>query len=238
MMKKLIITMAVVATATVLHAGAPVRIDTPMTQAVGNWYVGAYGGMNFMQSGIQSYRYNRENYDVSKSKKIGWDAGIKVGYDFDPAATVRPVLEAEWLVSGFNQDLKYVGEDEWKKEKTNTLTTALMVNALAKFNAGSFQPYFGAGAGFYHMSMDAKYKYDDWSKFRKDFSLNAAGFAWQAIAGTDYKLDANWALFVEYKWLAMHIPDAKNKPWEGVDGGYTKSLMAQQQVNLGVKYSF
>jgi len=238
MMKKLMITMAVVATATVLHAGAPVRIDTPMTQAVGNWYVGAYGGMNFMQDGIQGYRYWRENADtsISKSKKIGWDAGLKVGYDFDPAATVRPVLEAEWLVSGFNQDLKVAGEDWWEKQKTNTLTTALMVNALAKFNAGAFQPYFGAGAGFYHMSMDAKNWCNNHKTYHKDFGLNAAGFAWQAIAGTDFKLDANWALFVEYKWLAMHIPDAKNKPWER--DGYTKSLMAQQQVNLGVRYSF
>ena len=234
MMKKLLIGMAaVVATALVAHAGnPPAQWNQPATQAVGNWYVGAYGGMNFGQTSLKADSF--EGPSISTKKKIGWQAGFKVGYDFDTAAWVRPVLEGEWFVSGYNQNVTFpdgYGPGEPETVKFNTLINALMVNALAKFDAGSFQPYLGLGAGFYHMSMD--YKEDE--GYKGNF-VHGAGFAWQALAGCDYKIDANWSIFTEYKWFAMYIADAKNKPATGEN--FVKSVMAQQQVNLGVRYQF
>ena len=230
MMKKLMITMAVVATATVLHAGAPVRIDTPMTQAVGNWYVGAYGGMNVWQSGIDCWHITDAD-EIPKSRKIGWNAGFKVGYDFDPAAAVRPVLEVEAFYNAFTRGHTFKSKGKvFGTEKFTVNSQAMMANALAKFDAGTFQPYAGAGLGVYTLAADMDLPSGHFDNYK------ATGLAWQLLAGSDYKLCANWALFAEYKWLNYEIAGHKNKPRRG--DHYTQARIGQQLVNLGVRYSF
>jgi len=233
MMKKLLITMAVVATAGVLHAGPksvymPPTIDKPMTSAA--WYVGAYGGGSFWQSDFINPRTG-----MSMNRKIGWDAGMKVGYDFNTAAPVRLVLELDGMFTGFNRSADMSGGGLRARApvyneqyKWNVRSFSLMANALAKFDCGAFQPYLGAGAGFHTTRITSELDGVRW------FKESCNGFAWQVLAGSDYKLDANWALFAEYKWVNYQIP----KGYEGRKIGMVKSNIGQQLVNLGVRYTF
>ena len=228
MMKKLIAIAAVVATATVLYAGPAPRIDKPACSDIGgNVYVAAYGGMNLWQTGINGW--NGAQYD-GKSRKIGWNAGFKVGYDFDPAAWVRPVLELESFYNAFNQDLNRIVRETKIGESFKVNSQAMMFNALGKFDCGNWQPYAGAGIGVYTLAADINNTQGGHSSYK------ATGLAWQLMAGTDYKLDANWALFLEYKWLNYVVAGYKNKPLEGNE--YTKRMIGQQLVNLGVRYTF
>ena len=240
-MKKLFLTMTILAMATAAYAGPTSCkvIKEPAVQAMGSWYVAGYGGMNFKQTGIKNWWM----FGSTTNKKIGWNAGVKVGYNFPklaccPCGLMYPVLEAEYFVSSFNRNEKFAGIQGGTPpttDKFNVLTNALMVNALAKFDCAAFQPYIGVGAGFYHMSMDLKENAVGNPPYKANL-LHGAGFAFQGLAGCDYKLDANWALFAEYKWFAMCIADAKNKPTAGFN--FVKSVMGQQMVNLGVRYQF
>ena len=227
MMKKIAILAAVVATATVLYAGPKpskevhVPIDKPMTQAA--WYVGAYGGGSFWQGDISKEHNLGREITMKEKRKIGWDAGIKVGYDFNTAAPVRLVLEADAMFTGFNRNIEILdGARLAGTVKFNFQSFSLMGNALAKFDCGAFQPYVGAGAGFHTTRMEAKWP-DGWVE-----KENGNGFAWQLLAGSDYKLDANWALFAEYKWVNYELPSK----W--TDMG-VKSRIGQHLVNLGVR---
>ena len=227
MMKKLLIsTVALVATAALVQAGPkfsqPVKqISEPMVQAVGAWYVGGYGGASFWQTDFTKGG-NGETH------KIGWTAGAKVGFDFDPAAPVRLALELDGMFNGFNRNMEGTFRGELtnigsgnSKVRFNMQSFTLALNALAKFDCGVFQPYVGAGAGFYTLHMEAKM-----GSMKHTERTN--GFAWQLLAGSDYKLDANWALFAEYKWLNYE------RAFEKVPG--VNRAIRQQLVNVGVRY--
>jgi len=279
MMKKLLTIVAVVATASLLHAGpkpskAVIPIDKPVSEAA--WYVGAYGGMSAYQS-----EFVNDFGAFSCKHKIGWNAGVKVGYDFNPSARVRPVLELDAMFGGFNRQMGLDVPDnanansnahadasrvlnaalvniperlrtreviEFADDFATYLNSnsnsndagrvtfrykprsfALMVNALAKFDCGALQPYAGVGAGFHHTRMTMDISAPGLSASGKD---SGNGFAWALLAGADYKLAANWALFAEYKWLNYELPGKwKNTP-------VFNSRIGQQLVNLGVRYTF
>jgi len=226
-MKKTLISLAaVVATAAVLHAGPPAKIiEQPAVQAVGAWYVAANGGMSAYQS---NFINKPAGNDWSSKRKIGWNGGLKLGYDFDTNAFVRPVLELDGQFTGFNRNETMPTRGQGGVAKFQTNSFALTLNALAKFDCVAFQPYVGAGAGFHHTWM--KERFND----ERD-SDSSTGFALQAIAGCDYKIAADWALFLEYKWLHFY----NNKQLTGHHPeGMTKSQLGQQLINMGVRFQF
>ena len=210
-MKKIMITLAALAVAAVAQAGTA-KFYQPAASAVGNWYVGGYGGASLFQSNLINPLFR-----MSEKHKIGYNAGIKLGYDFAPEAWMRPVLELDMTFNHYNRKAAdFIN--------FSIGSGAVMLNALAKFDCGVWQPYAGFGAGVYHAR--AKMTVGSYSE-----TTWMSNFTYQCIVGTDYKLDANWALFTEYKWRNSELAD-------GVTKGMLKSRVSQHIVDLGVRYQF
>ena len=226
-MKKIIVSIAAIVVAVTVQAGPAAKyIQPPAITDMGNWQVSAYGGGSFQQSGI--------NKDALKrSPRVGVNAGMKLGYDFAPQDWVRPVLEIDVQYNNFNRVNR--DREESVDYKLNFRSLALMLNSLVKFNAGDWQPYFGLGVGWFTMHGKEEMDAGD-GELVSLYRGYTNGFAWQLLAGTDYILAANWALFAEYKWLNYQIPSSRN--FMGEDTNAVKSRIGQQLLNLGVRYSF
>jgi len=201
-MKKLLVSIiAVIAAVATVQAGSAKCIKEPAPKAMGSAYVAAYGGLNAYQTGFG---------DVSH--KMGFDFGVKLGYDFAKldCCGLIPALEVEEI---FNHLHRGDGAD-----KVKTYSWSTMLNALARADYGDWQPYGGFGVGWYYFHA------------KNGGSISKNGFAWQLIAGVDYVLSANWSIFAEYKWLNFQIRKHRE---EGLP-----SRIGQQIVNLGVRYRF
>jgi len=237
--KKILVSIAAVMVAAVTaYAGSAKSIKPMACDAMGQWYVAAYGGASLAQSGVNSSGdFGGFAFGLDQSKKIGWDAGLKVGYDFAPKCFVRPVVEFDAFYNSVNRNFgvntAYPGWAFRNGSATSKNTAfAFMVNALAKFNYGAWQPYAGAGLGWYHLRTKVDIASQGRFAINGSDKVNQNGFAWALMAGTDYKLTCNWALFAEYKWLNYQVKKDKIVP------GVTKGRIGQQLVNLGVRYTF
>ena len=214
-MKKILISIvAVIAAVATVQAGPAVvnnsKFVAPMHEAPGGAYVALYGGANFLHTGLPT----------GIDDKVGWNAGIKLGYEFAPCSTPGfiPALELDQMYQSFDLRAKV---DQGGKVKTKTYGYHAMLNALAKYDCGNgVIPYGGFGLGWYYWNLKAD----------GGASTSKNGFAWALIAGVDFALDANWAIFVEYKWLNFQI--RKHKDFD------TAARIGQQVVNLGARYRF
>ena len=236
-MKKILVSIAAILMAAVVAQAGPVssmkKIVEPAKDL--NWYGAVYGGVSLYQEGVKNHADVLWGFDLDQKRKTGMNFGLKFGYDFAPQDFVRPVVEFDMQYNRFNRN---VDVDLWRptsvKAKNDSLS--LMANALAKFNCGDWQPYAGIGLGWYYMHTKANMS-STWGFLDgRSGSTNKNGFAWQLMAGVDYKIDANWAVFAEYKWLNYQIVSHKNFLFD--DMNVLKSRLGQQLLNLGVRYSF
>jgi len=204
-MKKTLLCFAalVAASLAVQAADCKCELDKPALDTINNWYVSTFGGVSAWQTNINVPVF------ADDSKKTGFNLGMKLGYDFAPEDWLRPVVELEMQYNQYNrtsntwQDLNPPLVRTKGKMKTQTFST--MVNMLGKFNLGNWQPYAGAGLGWYTLHSDLDIKI---TGIVPPVSIksgqNDNGFAWQLIGGIDYTLKGNWGLFTEYKWTFFH----------------------------------
>jgi opacity protein-like surface antigen len=105
---------------------------------------------------------------------------------------------------------------------------ALLGNFLVKFGTGQFQPYIGAGAGFYFASVGDTDVTIGGRNIATDAGGDATGFAWQLIAGADYYFNEKFSAFLEYKFLNYEEVEL-----EGED-----DAVRQHLVGAGVRWHF
>jgi opacity protein-like surface antigen len=226
-MKKIIFSIAAtLAVAATLHAGtADKKLITPLesTDIGSGLYVGVQGGLNAYQDGINAY-------GTDAKKKVGWTTGLKVGYVFGGAQDiVRPAAELEGIYSAFDRHFDGSFDDTSFTEKVRASSFAYMANGIAKFNLGAFQPYVGAGVGFYSMKARFATKVDDLGQFNGG-SEDRDGFAWQLLGGVDYYFTPKLSVFTEYKWLNYEVRNSSDFLGD--------PRIGQQLVSAGVRVHF
>ncbi len=225
-MNKLICSIvASLAVATSLYAGQQKAVVAPAAPEASPFYVAIDGGLNFAQNGISSYGWD------NTVEKVGWTAGLKLGYDFNQCCNglITPAAEIEGLYTNFTHNWDQSFEDTGVTDKARVGTFAYMANGIAKFNLGAWQPYAGVGIGWF----SSKVKWAQSTSLygqTDEGSDNRDGFAWQALAGVDYKLTSNVSVFTEYKWL-----DCVIRNHDDFLGG---SNLGQHLVTAGVRYHF
>lgn len=201
-------------------------VTAPSTDIGSGFYVGLQGGASLYQSGIPA---SAMGAGTDSHKKVGWEAGLKAGYVFgDAQQLVRPAVEAEGLYSAFNRNFSNIGGDEDATAKLKFRTFSYLLNGIAKFNLGSFQPYVGAGAGFF--SMKGKAKMYNAGTLLGSGSDTRDGFAWQLLGGADYYFTPKVSVFSEYKWLNYQIRNS--------DDFTGRSRISEQLLAMGVRYHF
>jgi len=226
-MKKIICSIAAtLAVAATLHAGtADKKMVAPVesTDIGSGLYVGVQGGLNVYQNGI-------DNGGLDAKKKLGWTTGLKAGYVFGGAqCLVRPALEVEGIYSAFDRhfDGSFAGVNYTEKLRASSF--AYMANGIAKFNLGNFQPYIGAGVGYFSMKAKLALQVDDIGQFDQG-SEDRDGFAWQLLGGVDYYFTPKLSVFTEYKWLNYEIRNSSDFTGD--------PRIGQQLVSVGVRFHF
>jgi len=229
-MKKLIISIAAaLAAATTIHADIPsYNLRCPGSENGRGFYVGVQGGVNLYQTTASD---SGDGDKFSSKSNVGGFGGLKFGYIMGTSLdTIRPAFEYEGFYNGFSQSLN--GDLLGNKFDNGKLTVnsgAFLINGILRFALGSFQPYFGAGAGIY--TADESVKIDDFNidvdgvktRVGVDTSVHSTGFAWQVVVGADYFIVQDVSVFTEYKFLNY------------MDSG---SRLGQQLVGAGVRFHF
>ena len=94
-------------------------------------------------------------------------------------------------------------------------------------NAGRWTPYVGAGLGIAVPHVEVQT-----TSGPKTFKYEYGGPAVAAVAGVSYRLTDHWSMFGEYKGVYSR----NDVDLEG--GGYLKTNIVTNALNLGVSYSF
>ena len=179
--------------------------------------------------------------------KTGYLVALRGGWQFADRGPGTPRLELE--LSRRDNDVSTFGGQGDVEPGTGSLrATAYMLNGLYEFlPGGRFRPYVGLGIGL----VDA-----DADNIRKDLSGTQcctgiidgsdSGFAWQAIVGAAFAATQNWAITLDYRYLASG-GDLKYNYKAGClpDGsfctrlpGETEAKYTSQTLSIGVRYAF
>lgn len=228
-MKKFIFSIAsIVALAATVQAGTKAKTVIPPASEVGNFYVGVKGGLNVAQNNFVSFGDTKE--------KVGWAAGLNAGYMMGKAGDlVRPTIEVEALTTGFDRHFGLNNGITTGKARINSF--AYMANGIANFNLGAFQPFIGAGAGYFsgkgHAAFSVPGAQFDYGRDQRD------GFAFQLLGGVDYFVTPSVSVFTEYQWLNYVIRN-RNGFLPNINNGFISghALLGQHLVTAGVRYHF
>lgn len=181
-MKKIFFAMGVLL-ATSLSSSASAQCCDPCFTGCGNWYIGGFGGLNWV---------NKKGHSTHHKYKTGYIVGGDIGYKWDNGFR----LEGE--VSYRNNQRKHHGSSGHHKDKQ---TTAVMANGLYQFDIDCFpiDVYFGAGLGW--VNTQNSHSHHNTNGSTSNHSRKNNGFAWQVIAGLAYPICENVDLDLEYRFF-------------------------------------
>lgn len=135
----------------------------------------------------------------SHDPKIGYQLGAKYGYDFDNG--FRTELAIGYKKNDFKT--KYTSDDQdniLSREYRSLYSMNYMANGFYDFKQVKFMevtPYVGIGIGLSQNSEKNKIKKDAVANMEK---YRDSRFAYQAIAGAKYDINANYSAAVEYHY--------------------------------------
>lgn len=189
---------------------------------VPGWYVGGGVGANFA--------HNSTAHNARGDRTIEYDPGLtylgNVGYGWREGFRV----EGEVMHSRSNvvRMLNAPANAPYDGQLNNT---NLFANAYYDMNTNTrFTPYVGAGIGIAFVTAD------------KIGVFSNGGFidgtetelAYQGIAGVSAKLDKNWSLTADYRYIRTAEPSFKNT----LDTSRSATENTSHNVIFGVRYTF
>ncbi|WP_068471410.1 outer membrane protein [Candidatus Protochlamydia phocaeensis] len=164
--------------------------------APGHFYVGAFGGANWLNF--------HHFHGVKPKMKVGYTGALSAGYKFSSGVRV------EGEIAYRRNELKTRSEEfstydslHHVKVKGHTHSWAYMANVLYDFDQVSdclygITPYVGVGVGYAKIHAQIKAR-DGYNHVR--FNGHSDGFAYQAIAGADYRLTEKTSIGVKYTFF-------------------------------------
>lgn len=143
------------------------------------------------------YGYDPSAIPINWDMDSGWTAGGGVGVYSSLFNGSRFEFETSYTSNDFGGDLSYAGFA--LPANFEIRTVAAMFNYLKEVrfapNSGVVG-YFGGGIGYANSRMDG-----DIDTIL--YSDDSSGFAWQLIAGVDFPIAPNLALFTQYRYLVL-----------------------------------
>lgn len=180
---------------------ALLTLITPITYAatpIDGWYMSAQGGYAFFPGNLSKTTpsgttYNRAVY------QSGFDAGGTFGYQSRP-------LRYEAEISYFSDNISYYHVNGVRQTGPNGFSNAIaaMVNVFYDFPAlvaCPIQPFLGLGIGYagVHLNLNATGPFG-----ANHFSTTDSAFAYQGWVGLTYNFAENYALNIDYRYLATN----------------------------------
>ncbi|HEX5318229.1 MAG TPA: outer membrane beta-barrel protein [Stellaceae bacterium] len=183
----------------------------------GSWYIGGEGGWTSLDNAKVGKVPGTINHDD------GWNAGVRFGY-----------MSGPWRFEGeYRHQENDINSIAGIAASGTTTAEAIMANVIYDFSLGSaFSPHIGAGIGAVDLNSSARANgvggvlrgNDDWE------------FGYQAIAGLRYAFNPNWALDLDYRYLAT--ADAKLHFTPNVGGGTASSDYSSHSLVASISYVF
>ena len=164
---------------------------------------------------------------IDPTNDTGFFGGIKLGYVFGTGGC-RFALEEDMFYNGWQTGADSVlvlnGETFTSSSSVDINSGAFMTNGILRFGTGKFQPYIGAGIGFYY----AESAGGNIGPFVTGGGGSHCDFAWEVLAGADYYFNPKTSIFVEYKFLEYVGQN---------DWGEDREL-GQQLLGAGLRFHF
>jgi opacity protein-like surface antigen len=215
-----------------VHAGPPpppAPVQTMELYGVG-WYGAIHMGANIWQDrgDIRFFDDGLGNsLTIDPTNDTGFYGGIKFGYVFGTGG-FRFALEEDMFYNGWqtgaDSTLVLNGVTTRSSSSIDINSGAFMTNGILRFGSGRFQPYIGAGIGFYY----AESAGGNIGPFDTGGGGNHTDFAWNVLAGADWYFNPKMSMFIEYKFLEYV---AQN------DFGDDRTL-GQQLLGAGLRFHF
>ena len=188
-----------------------------------------YVGIHGMWTDLKDLDFQVAPGSIDSQFDSGTGFGITLGRSFDQ-------LRGEVEYSSRKNDIKshaLNGGATLAGSKGEAKSDAFMLNGYYDFATSSaFVPYLGAGVGM------AKVKFDDFGVNAISDVLNdsESQFAYQFMAGGEYRFTENWGLFAEYRYFATEDVDVNTST---ATGGVSNSIAYKtNNILVGARFRF
>ena len=205
---------ALMVTATTAQAGVP-----------GNYYVSASAGYNAAED--QDLTRNTQNFKAKLGDNVAFTGAVGYKYHEKERGRFRTEFELGYRQNDVDSSsLNGVTQTTSGDEKVYSG----MVNGYYDFSRmhKKIVPYIGAGVGVAHV------KVNDVRMGTTTADDDSTNFAWQVMAGVDYKVTPKTAVYVDGRYFSVVDPKFSATGGTGdLDGEYDAFT-----VSAGVKYDF
>lgn len=189
-------------------------------------FVTAYGGPAFMQNTDET---DQSGDKITKHMKTGYGMGIGAGYKWN---MLRWEVAVSYLQSDIDK-LTYHGADV-SGISGDTQVVPVMMNFYWDwdFLNEKFSPYIGVGVGTIHFKEDIKSSVTSY-----EMKEDGNAWAYQGIMGVMYHFTANFAAYLDYRYLSSEEKSYNVKDNYGAEGRL-KQTYSNNLVNMGILYRF
>ena len=182
--------------ALVAAVAALTAIQPTEAQAQEGFYVGGFGGANFIQTS------KKDDFDLKY--RTGYAVGGSVGYKWCQGFRVE--AEASYRHNRLKSFEFFEGDDFEEDVKGHLSSWSFMANALYDMDLGCWDscsswdivPYVGFGIGYARQRIKFSEDEDSGFNFHEHEAKN--GFAWQLIAGLAYEISPCTDIAIEYRF--------------------------------------
>ena len=188
-----------------------------------------YVGIHGMWTDLKDFDFNVAPGTVESQFDSGTGFGITLGRSFDQ-------FRAELEYTSRKNDIKshsLNGSATLPGSKGEAKSDAFMLNGYYDIDTNSaFVPYLGAGFGM------AKVKFDDFgvAAIPDVLNDNESQFAYQFMAGGEYRFADTWGLFAEYRYFATADVDVNTS---SATGDVSNSIAYKtNNILVGARFRF
>ena len=193
------------------------------------FYLRGFGGYSALDDLEFTTGLGRINSDM-----VGGAAGLETDLlqRVFPSDTLGSRVEVEYSYRENDVESHRLGGARLASSTGSFDAHTVMGNFLIDFNKQSpLTFYAGGGIGVAFVNLD-QFAGAGTNVFDDDDTT----FAYQGIAGVEYKIDASWSLFGEYRYLGMTDPEVTLFPGAG---GATRDISVDtHNVGGGIRYRF
>lgn len=181
-------------------------LAAPASAAGNNWYVGVFGGANW----VKDHSFSVATTPTSSADTLTWATDGDTGFIVGGAIG----LSLNQYLGGLRAEVEVAYRENqvdglWQSNtgtptgvSSGTLdidhsTFSVMANLWYDFDVGGIAPYVGGGIGWADTEVEGNYL----GGVTGPFSFSDSGFAWQLGAGINFDVSPNMKLGVGYRYL-------------------------------------
>lgn len=198
------------------------------------FYLRGFGGYSALDDLEFNTGLGRINSDMDGGFNVGGAAGLETDLlkRVFPSDHLGSRVEVEYSYRENDVESHRLGGARLAPSTGGFDAHTVMGNFLVDFNKQSpLTFYAGGGIGVAFVNLD-NFSGAGTNVFDDDDTT----FAYQGIAGVEYKIDTNWSVFGEYRYLGMTDPEVTLFPGAG---GATRDISVDtHNVGGGIRYRF